>query len=58
MCDCTAIPFNSFKEKIRVQKELEREMIAKFGKKAKQYYKLITLENCVMAQYSSKNLYH
>ena len=52
------IPFNNFKEKLQVQKELEREMIKKFGKNGRSFYKLVVLENCVFAEYKSLNIYH
>jgi len=58
MCDCIILPYNNFKEKIKVQKELEQIMIKELGKKARQYYQVITLENCIFAQFKSKNLFH
>jgi len=54
MSDCTVIYFSNFKEKIRVQKELEREMLRKHGKNK---FKLSVLENCVMAEYRSEKAY-
>lgn len=55
MNDCVVVPFTSFKEQIRVQKELEKEMIKKHGLNR---FKLSILDNCVMAEYKSQKIYY
>jgi len=52
--DCVIIPFEGFKEKIRVQKQLDSEMIKKYGKNR---YTLSILDNCVMAVCPSNTIY-
>ena len=50
--DCIVIHFDTFKEKIKIQKELDREMIKAHGRNR---YKLSILDNCVMAEFQSAN---
>lgn len=55
MKDCVAVYFSNFRDRIRIQKELEREMLKKHGKNK---YKLSILENCVLAEFNSEQIYH
>lgn len=59
MSDCTVIPYNNFKERLRVQEELKREMEKKYGydENGKPNFKLNILENCIMAEYRSSRAY-
>lgn len=59
MADCTVIYYETFKDKIRVQRELKSEMIRRFGfdKDGKENFRLNTLDNCVMAIHRSERKY-
>lgn len=54
MIDCIVIPYKSFKERIRVQEQLKREMFRKFGKYG---YRISILDGCIMAEYKSEKVY-
>ena len=60
MSDCVIEYFDSFDKKLQMQRKLESEMIRKFGKgkESKKNYKVITLDNCVMAEFRSQSVYH
>jgi len=59
MNDYTVIPYNGFKERLRKQKELEQEMIKKYGRNKPNEWKytLSVLDNCIMAQHISERVY-
>jgi len=59
MNDCTVIPYNGFKERLRKHKELEQEMIKKYGRnKSDEWrYTVSVLENCIMAEHISDRAY-
>jgi len=60
MNDCIVEYYDSFKDKLRMQNKLKSEMIKMFGidKDAKKKYRIITLDNCVLAEFKSQLIYH
>jgi len=52
--DCIIEYYGSFKEKIQKSKALKNEMVKKHGKNK---FKLTILDNCILAEFPSQNLY-
>jgi len=51
MNDCIIVPYGNFKDKIRVQKDLEREMIRKCGKNK---YKMSVMDGFIYTEFKSQ----
>jgi hypothetical protein len=60
MCDCVILPFNNFKESIKLEKQLKSEMVRKFGynKPNDWKYTIKRSSNCVYAECKSQTEYH
>ncbi|HEY8890878.1 MAG TPA: hypothetical protein VIM70_11545 [Clostridium sp.] len=52
--DYVILPYTNFKDKIRVHKELDREMVKKHGRNN---FSLTVLDNCIMASFKSINTF-
>ena len=52
--DYVILPYTNFKDKIRVHKELDREMVKKHGRNN---FSLTVLDNCIMASFKSSHTF-
>ncbi len=55
MRDCLVYPYDNFKEKIRVNKEIQNEIRKRYGKNKK--FSLSDLGNCVMVEFKSEKVF-
>lgn len=56
MRNCLVYPYSNFKERIRATKDIQKEIVKRYGKNKK--YDLTILDGAVMVEFKSESMYH